>query len=194
MGRQKSFLPYAGKTLIEHSLDLMQEVFSEVILVTDCPENYEHLSAHIVRDIIPNRGPLVAILSGLLVTTNEHSFVMPCDMPFVNKKLLRAICEKRHESDLVVYAHENKMEPLLGVYSRNCIQPLEETVFQGRDLALDFILHGNYKTFDYVSREFEPLPHFNVDTPADYGKLCGSSFQGAFANTQSLGAPASSRH
>jgi molybdopterin-guanine dinucleotide biosynthesis protein A len=183
MGRPKSFLPYAGKTLIEHSLDLMQEVFSEVILVTDCPENYEHLSAHIVRDIIPNRGPLVAILSGLLVTTNEHSLVMPCDMPFVNKKLMLDICEKRHESDLVVYAHEDKIEPLLGIYSRNCIHPLEEALFQGRDLALDFILHGNHQTFDYVSRGYEQLPHFNVDTPVDYAMLCGAALPGSFAGS-----------
>jgi molybdopterin-guanine dinucleotide biosynthesis protein A len=175
MGRQKSFLPYGGKTLIENSLDLMSEVFSEVVLVSNNPADYEHLSAHVVRDIIPNRGPLVGILSGLLVTTSEYSFVLPCDMPFVGKHLVQSICARRHESDLVVYSHAGRIEPLLGVYSRSLIPSLEEAIFRGKDIPMDFIVSGSAMIYDYKGNHESELrlPHFNVDTPADYGKLCG---------------------
>jgi molybdenum cofactor guanylyltransferase len=175
MGRQKSFLPFCGKTLIENSLDLMSEIFSEVVLVTNNPGDYEHLSAHVVRDIIPNRGPLVGILSGLLVTTNEHSFVLPCDMPFVGRHLVQSMCVRCHESDLIVYSHAGRIEPLLGVYSRNCIPALEEVIFHGNDSAMDFIVSSKALIYAYrISQRGESrLPHFNVNTPADYGKLCG---------------------
>lgn len=173
MGRAKSFLPYAGKTLIEHCLDFMSDIFAEVILVSNSPGDYEHLSAHVVRDIIPNRGPLVGILSGLLVARNEHSFVLPCDMPLVDKHLVKAMCASCADHDLVVYSHSGRVEPLPGVYSRTLIPSLEEAVFQGTDLPLDFILSCCARIYEYKAgaASFKPA-HFNVDTPADYGRLC----------------------
>ena len=175
MGRQKSFLPYGGKTLIEHCLDLMSEIFGEVVLVANNPSDYEHLSAHVVRDIISNRGPLVGILSGLLVTKNEYSFVLPCDMPFVGKRLVQSICAQRYDSDLIVYSHAGRVEPLLGVYSRNLIPALEESIFHEKDIAMDFILASNAKIYEYDGNNEMgiKLPHFNVNTPSDYGILCG---------------------
>lgn len=175
MGRPKAFLPFAGKSLIEHGLDLMMSVFAEVILVTNNPDDYEHLSASIVRDIIPNRGPLVGILSGLLVSNHEHVFVMPCDMPAITKNLMREICRLRHKKDMIIYGHKRKLEPLLGVYSRNCIEALEEAIFQGKDFALDFVESRNPEVYEQSIHNQAPLlPHFNVDTPADYGILCGA--------------------
>lgn len=173
MGRQKAFLPYAGKTLVEHCLDLMSELFSEVILVSNNPQDYEQLSANVVRDIVPNRGPLVGILSGLLVASYEHSFVIPCDMPFVDKQLIRSMVRERHRSDMLVYSHAGQIEPLLAVYSKSCIEELEDAIFQGKDLALDFV-HSKSAAIYSSNSEYSGvlLPHFNVDTPADYGRLC----------------------
>ncbi len=175
MGRKKAFLPFAGKTLIEHMHDLMSEIFSEVILVSNNPDDYEHLSANVVRDIVPNRGPLVGILSGLLVANYQHCFVAPCDMPFVDKHLIHQICAERNRADMLVYSHKGRPEPLLGVYSRKCIASLEEAIFEGKDLAKDFIETSHAERFDFNVKISEIAPHFNVDTPADYGILCGLS-------------------
>ncbi len=175
MGRQKAFLPFAGKTLIEHMHDLMSEIFSELILVSNNPAEYEHLSANVVRDIIPNRGPLVGILSGLLVSNYQSAFVVPCDMPFIDKGLLRSMCAQPNHADMLVYSHNGRVEPLLGVYSRNCIPALEEAIFEGKDLAKDFVEACHAEIFAFKQERSYSLPHFNVDTPADYGILCGLS-------------------
>lgn len=174
MGRPKAFLPFAGKTFIEHSLDMMSDVFDEVLLVSNNPDDFEHLSANLVRDIIPKRGPLVGILSGLLVAKHEHCFVAPCDMPLLNKELMLAMSEKRHQNDLLVYSCEGQLEPLLAIYSRNCIEALEQVIFEGKDIARDFIISRKAKTFEYKSqsKQLAFLPHFNVDTPIQFGQLC----------------------
>ncbi|MBX9688151.1 MAG: molybdenum cofactor guanylyltransferase [Candidatus Obscuribacterales bacterium] len=173
MGRNKAFLPYAGKTLIEHSLDLMSEVFQDVLLVSNNPEDFEHLSANSLKDIIPNRGPLVGILSGLLVSNYEHIFVMPCDMPFVDKSLMRQISAQRHKAEILLYRHEQKNEALLGLYSKACIEALEEAIFAGEDRVEAFLAANNPDYFDYQSEKKNfALPHFSIDTPSDYGQLC----------------------
>jgi molybdenum cofactor guanylyltransferase len=109
----------------------MSELFSEVVLVANDPESYSQLSVDVVKDIIPNRGPLVGILSALLVSQYDHVFIIACDMPLVDNKLMRSMAQQRHDTDVLVLAHEEGIEPLLGIYSKRCIQPLEESIFAG---------------------------------------------------------------
>jgi len=169
MGRPKAFLPFEGRSFIENRLLSMQELFSEVFLVANNPDDYSHLSDDVVKDIIPNRGPLVGILSGLLVSSFEHSFVIACDMPLVDNKLMRAMATQRHGADILVLDHAEGVEPLCGIYSKNCIQSLEESIFAGTLKAVDFLTGMNAKTYRAPIQTGKPLPaYFNVNTPQDY--------------------------
>lgn len=174
MGRPKAFLPFGGKTMIEHRYQAMRELFAEVFLVANEPELYDHLSVDVVKDIIPNRGPLVGILSGLLVCQFEHVFVIACDMPLVDNRLMRQMASQRQGTDVLVLAHSGGIEPLIGVYSRRCIQPLEEAVFAGTRKAAEFLAGVNARTYRLPENYVRPgglPPYFNVDTPQDYCAL-----------------------
>ena len=174
MGRPKQFLPYGGRTIIEHRFAQMKELFAEVVLVANEPDAYSHLSVDVVKDIIPNRGPLVGILSALLVSRFEHTFVIACDMPLVDNKLMRAMAQQRHGTDVLVLSHEGGLEPLLGLYSKRCIQSLEESIFAGSLKATDFLKDINAKLFQYRPSASETNglpPYFNVNTPQDYSTL-----------------------
>jgi molybdopterin-guanine dinucleotide biosynthesis protein A len=180
MGRPKAFLPYNGTTMISHILSVLADMFSETFIVANEPESYEDLEVDVVKDILPYRGPLGGILSGLLVSQFPHAFVIACDMPLVSPKLVRELVRQRHQHDVVVAAHEEGIEPLLGVYSKNCIKPLEESLFNG-DLSLkDFLAGLNSSTYQIGDRAVEgtagttetSLPaYFNVNTPQDYSRL-----------------------
>ena len=173
MGRPKAFLPYGGTTMINHILTNIKDLFAETFLVSNEPESYEAFEVDVVKDILPYRGPLRGILSGLLVSQYSHAFVIACDMPLVNARLVRELCARRHDHDVVVAAHEEGLEPLLGVYSKNCIKPLEESLFNG-DLSLkDFLSALDSSTFDIEAGEGGTgLPsYFNVNTPQDYSRL-----------------------
>jgi molybdopterin-guanine dinucleotide biosynthesis protein A len=174
MGRPKAFLPFAGKTIIEHLLSLTRQIFDESLLVSNEPETVSHLDVDVVKDILPYRGPLGGILSGLLVSRNEHVFVIACDMPLINRRLLRSLAAQRHNTDVVVLTHDAGVEPLLGVYSKACIKPLEESLFAGRLKVHDFLAGLKAKTWEYKETQAESgeLPaHFNVNTPQDYALL-----------------------
>ncbi|MBN8659208.1 MAG: molybdenum cofactor guanylyltransferase [Candidatus Obscuribacter phosphatis] len=180
MGRPKAFLPYGGTTMIQHILTNIKDLFSETFLVSNEPESYEDFEVDVVKDILPYRGPLGGILSGLLISQHSHAFVIACDMPLVSARLIRELCARRFEHDVVVAAHEEGLEPLLGVYSKNCIKPLEESLFNG-DLSLkDFLAGLNTSTYE-ISEDNETSlpPYFNVNTPQDYSRLVtGSSLLG----------------
>lgn len=171
MGVEKAFLPYAGKTLIEHRLETLQPYFNEVFLVTNAPEHFNHVSANVVKDIIPGRGPLVGILSGLLVSVCDHAFVTPCDMPLLDEHVILSLAQKRQEADVLLYRYHEHIEPLVGVYSKRCIPHLEKLVFEGETRGSDFLGGLKRKTIDFGRQHTVLPPHFSVDTPGDFGRL-----------------------
>jgi molybdopterin-guanine dinucleotide biosynthesis protein A len=180
MGRPKAFLPYNGTTMIEHILQTAGEVFDEVLLVANDPEIFSDFGVDVVKDILPYRGPLGGVLSGLLVAANHHAFVLPCDVPFVASDLLKAMAASRKNSDVLVLSHHSQLEPLIAIYSKNCITLLEEALFAGRPNVHDFVSGLNADTFDYDLLELQKLhglpSYFNVDTPQDYNlAIAGAS-------------------
>jgi len=174
MGRPKAFLPYEGGTIVEHIVGTLRDLFSEVFVVANEAEAYEDLGVDVIKDILPYRGPLGGILSGLLVAGNQYSFVIACDMPLVDKRLIRDMTSARHGNDVVVLSHKNGIEPLLGVYSKNCIKPLEESLFAGNLSVQEFLGSLKAQTFtcptEPNSTDILP-PFFNVNTPQDYSRL-----------------------
>jgi molybdopterin-guanine dinucleotide biosynthesis protein A len=181
MGRPKAFLPYEGTTMVQSILSRMTELFSEVLIVANEPDAYEDFDVDVVKDILPYRGPLGGILSGLLVASNPYSFVIACDMPLVDRRLIRAMTSARHGNDVVVLAHKNGIEPLLGVYSKNCIKPLEESLFAGNLSVQEFLCGLKAQTFTCPSEpeNSEHLPpFFNVNTPQDYSRIVMGSSSG----------------
>lgn len=179
MGRPKAFLPYAGKTLIEYRFDSLREIFSQVVLVANNPDDFAHITDDVVKDIIPHRGPLVGILSALLVAEYEHTFVIACDMPLVDNDLVADMAMRRAGTDVLVATHEDGIEPLLGIYSKRCIEPLEESIFAGNLKVADFLSGINaklYRVDQLPDGNGNRLPrHFNVNTPKDYCALVGGA-------------------
>ena len=173
MGRPKAFLPYSGSTIIEHLVDNLKDIFGELFLVANEPDAFSHMSVDVVKDILPYRGPLGGILSGLLVSSNQYAFVVACDMPLISKRLVRRMCGERHDSDVVVLSHEGGIEPLVGVYSKSCIKPLEESLFSGNLKVQDFLFGLKARVWQYQGEDSgDELPQFfNVNTPEDYTEI-----------------------
>lgn len=174
MGRPKAFLPYEGATILSHIVEQLSAVLSKVILVSNEPPAYEDFGLDVVKDILPYRGPMGGILSGLLVAETEYSFVTACDMPLIDERLIREMADQREGHDVVVLSHVSGIEPLLGIYSKSCIKPLEESLFSG-DLSVNDLLGTlDVQLFDFKrkSRSASHLPpYFNVNTPEDYSRL-----------------------
>ena len=88
MGSNKALLPFQGGRFIEAIHRQFSELFPEVLLVTNNPEQYTFLPCSKVADIYPGLGALAGLHSGLYHAANPHIFAAACDMPWLNSSLI----------------------------------------------------------------------------------------------------------
>lgn len=126
MGTNKAFLKLDGILLIERIKAVLNELFPEIIIVTNDPLSYTRLfSAVIVTDIYKNKGALGGIYAGLFFASENHAFITACDMPFINKDLIAHLAGLAANYDIVVPQGADGMQPLHAVYSKNCLAPIK---------------------------------------------------------------------
>ncbi|OGW76853.1 MAG: hypothetical protein A3I73_05670 [Omnitrophica bacterium RIFCSPLOWO2_02_FULL_45_16] len=144
MGHDKAFLDIKGEPLIGRQLGVLKNIFKNIIIATNDPQKYTSFKSanpvrnnfsngvKIARDVVLGRGPLGGIYSGLLASDSFYNFVVACDMPFINKPLIKYIIENREDYDVVIPKIGGRIHPLFGVYSKNCIPAIEETLKHDR--------------------------------------------------------------
>lgn len=126
IGRDKALLKFDGITLIERIQFLLKEIFDEVVIISNCPENYNFLNSKIYEDIFPGFGPLSGIHSGLINSNSENNFFISCDMPFVTKDLINFLIRQIKSEDILIPKSHNKFHTLCAIYKKNCIPKAEE--------------------------------------------------------------------
>ena len=174
MGQNKAFIEIQGKRIIDRTVNLFGELFDEVLLVTNSPLDYLDLNVRIVTDLIPKKGSLGGIYTGLFFSTSPQAFFVGCDMPFLETKVIRLFLDLSEEADIVVFRAEQRWEPLHAVYSRKCIKPIERLMTQG-DLKIIKAYKG-MKVREITKSELEQFDPelyslMNINTPEDLKKI-----------------------
>jgi len=172
MGVNKAFLNICGKRIIDNTLSIYRRIFSEIIIVTNNPEDYSYSGVKLIKDIIPGKGSLGGLYTGLVEAKNQYCFVSACDMPFINENLIVYIMSF-NGYDIVVPWVEGNYEPLFALYSRDCLRIIErqfdEQNYKISDLfskvKIKKISVEELKLFDYELRSL-----ININTPKDYKK------------------------
>lgn len=174
LGADKAFLEMDGQSLIQRIVTKMSSLSGDVVVVTNSADKFSHLGTRLIKDVYPGKGALGGIYSGLLAAQNEHSVVVACDMPLLDLDLLRYMILLAHDQDVVIPRVDGFLEPLHTVYSRRCLEPINELLAQGGLKILDFFPKVRVR---YVEEEevniFDPehLSFWNVNTPADWERL-----------------------
>jgi molybdopterin-guanine dinucleotide biosynthesis protein A len=125
MGRNKALLPFRGKPLIRHQLDLLLPLFSEILLSANDPKPYSGLGLRVVPDLFAEPCSLSGIHALLKAVTAPRVFVVACDLPFLNPALIRRLLEVPGDFDVIVPESDQGLEPLHAIYSRSCIPAIE---------------------------------------------------------------------
>lgn len=174
MGSNKALLPYRGGRFIEAIHRQLAELFDEVLLVTNTPEQYSFLPCRKVSDIFPGLGALAGLQSGLHHSGCEYIFAVACDMPYLNSALIRRLASLRDGNDVVIPECDAGVEPLHAVYGRRCLEPMAAALTDSRKRIISFFPEVRVRTF---SREevalFDPAydSFRNINTPAEYFQL-----------------------
>lgn len=128
MGTDKSFLKIGKQTIIERIANVMKEVFSRVILISNGHNEYKFLGLEIFEDIYKDFGPLAGIHSGLLSSLTEKNFIIACDLPFVGKDVIEFILNYKTEKLITIPKADGFVQLLCGVYSKKIIPQIENMI------------------------------------------------------------------
>ena len=146
MGSNKAFLKVKGKTFIEHQIALLREIFSEITISANTPEEYKHLNVPIIGDIYPDKGPLGGIYSAIINSKSFHTFMLACDMPFVEIDLIKHLKSFISGHDVVIPQSKKGLEPLHAFYSKNCIAPIKKELDSNNLRIVSFFPQVKVKT------------------------------------------------
>ena len=174
----KAFIKINGEKIIERNLKIMRQLFKEIFIVTNQPELYLYLKTHLLGDVYDIRGPMTGIFTSLLNSSNRWVFVSACDMPFINKQLIKYMASKRDNYDAVVpkYNENNPpqspftkggrrgdyTEPLFAFYSKQLMPSMEKAIFSNkigskdflRDKRVEYIFNREIKGIDAKAMSF----------------------------------------
>jgi molybdenum cofactor guanylyltransferase len=174
MGENKAFLTVNGERLIDRTVRLFHMVFQEVIIVTSSPTEYLDQEAVIVTDILPGKGALGGIYTGLFFAREEYAFVAACDMPFLNRAFLEQMISQTEGYDIVVPACVEGLQPLHAVYARRCLPVIRGLLERDRLKISGFYPGHRVLTISpEVIRSFDPEGRMfmNVNTPEELRNL-----------------------
>ncbi|MDK2821402.1 MAG: molybdenum cofactor guanylyltransferase [Clostridia bacterium] len=178
MGTNKALLSIGQEPMLKSIVDRLKPLFSEVIVATNDPELYENLEVYTVKDIIPGKGPLSGIHAGLINSPYWYNFVVACDMPFLVPEFIEFLFKQAGGYDVVVpyrgiHLGRKYLEPLHAVYSKGCINAIEECLKKGEYQAYAFYSQVKVKYLD-VNKLSGSInlnkSLFNVNTPKDLEK------------------------
>jgi molybdopterin-guanine dinucleotide biosynthesis protein A len=171
-GHNKAFLMIDGRTILDRLLESLQSAFSEILLVTRQPDQYDGYACRLVEDIYRGRSSLTGIHAGLVHAKAAFGFAVPCDIPFLQPDIIRLLLDELEPTlDVVVPFYDGHYQPLCAIYSKRCI-PLIEKQLSSSDYKISHLFERvRLKTvpFEKLSTaDPELLSFLNVNTPASY--------------------------
>jgi len=173
MGKNKAFLEVNGERIIDRTKNLFLELFDEVLLVTNSFLDYLDLNLRMVADLYVGKGALGGVHTGLFHASHSHAFVAACDMPFLNKELIRHLIELSPGYDIVIPKTQDGWQPLHAVYSRKCLPFMEDLIRQDNLKIIDFF--HRVKKKEVPTDEILPLDpslasFLNINTPEELAR------------------------
>ncbi len=138
MGRDKLFLQTGGVPLFERVYGVLNRIFTDIIVVANNPKWFHSYGVRVVTDVIPGKGAIGGLHTGLKYASSHHSFCFAADMPFLNPRLIRYMIGKRNEGDVIIPRTSDGLQPLHAIYSKACLLPIENLITKGNLKIVDF--------------------------------------------------------
>lgn len=172
MGSDKGLLCLNGTPMISHIIYVLEEMKLPIIIISNNIE-YNQFGYPVYEDIIKEKGPAGGILTGLSNSTTETNLVISCDSPFISAELLNFLL-KNHDTNTITFPkHNDKIHPLIGVYSKNCYTTFEKSIEQN-NLKIREIIKSLHPQI--INLEESLIPNIsrnlsNINNPSELKKL-----------------------
>ncbi len=169
MGTDKSLLKLNEKTFIECSIDALKEITSEIIIISNTKQ-HDVFGYKRIPDTIDNFGPVAGIYTGLSQVTTPYTLVLSCDVPLINKTLLKKLISNIDTTThCVQFEYKNNLTPLIAVYKTECKSIFKNAITHGIQKLQLVTAQCNPKNILLTDQEAYYIQ--NVNTIADFNRI-----------------------
>lgn len=167
MGSDKGLMLVHNKSLIEYVITTIKPLTNRIYIVTD-NDDYKKFNLELVPDSIKDIGPAGGIYSALQHCQTSHCVLLSCDMPFVNLKAIDFLIQLSNDFDITVPVFKGKLEPMLGVYSKNCLSSWGKLIQEKKYKLQEIFTNFNTQLLDVTNNSlFDDTFFMNVNSPED---------------------------
>ncbi|MBF8436416.1 molybdenum cofactor guanylyltransferase [Halanaerobiaceae bacterium Z-7014] len=164
---------YQDKTILGFIINNLKSDFNLKVVAKNRDE-FSDYDVEVLTDL-KDAGPLGGIYTGLEMTESKYNFFMGCDMPFINKTLIRWMFNraKMSDKDGLVPVDGNFYEPLFAIYRKSCLESVEKVILEDRWPIISFYEYINLEFIQKNKlREMSSFNNifFNINTYEDYLK------------------------
>jgi len=140
MGTHKALIELEGKPLIAWVAEKLEAagVFGRIFVVSGDAGLVDRVELEFALDLLHGRGPLGGLHAALHFTGAEYLFLIACDMPLANPKLIRVVVERSKGVDVCIPYVNGNFEPLFAVYRRNTVRAVERALEGGQRRVISF--------------------------------------------------------
>lgn len=178
MGRPKAWLPFGPEFLLQRVVRLVSGSAHPVVVVAAPDQDLPTLpvSVTLVRDPIPDLGPLAGLATGLLALPDSVDLVYATatDAPFLAPGWVDCLVSRIGPHDAVVPFVANRLHPLAAVYRRTAAPPVIRRLLADGNLRLSSLPSclGSLRIPPEALRAVDPdlRTLFNLNTPDDHAE------------------------
>jgi len=170
-GITKTNINIGGQKIIARIVDAIAPLFSEIIIVTNTPDEFEDFKQYkILGDHFLKSGPLGGIHAGLKGSSNEAIFVFAGDMPLIDRQIvsLQINYFRDIKCDILIPMIKGYIEPLHAIYKSSVIQLLEDYLSGDSDFAVrEFVKQAAVEYMILDDMEVIRNAFTNINYPED---------------------------
>jgi len=175
MGKDKLFLEFNNKKLIEHTIDKVKKYLKKIVIITN--QNNEFFSENnltTVKDCIEGQlGPLVGILTAMKWAKENLSkcswvATFPCDTPFFPESIIESFIKEseKKESLILCASSHGRKHNIFGLWSLDLYDKLKDDLINKKVRKVqDWTEKNKIKNLEFKFKDYDPF--FNINTHED---------------------------
>lgn len=164
MGEDKGLILIDGKPMVQHLVNLFDEVGMQSIIIAN-NQDYNEFGKEVFNDIHQDKGPIGGLHSAFMNSDSNTIFVASCDTPFITSDLVRVLVNN-YDNNICIPKQSGKTHPLIGLYPRSVLKTIENQIENSNHKIMDLINQVDTNVID-VTSDFDEDIFRNLNTKND---------------------------
>lgn len=171
MGEDKGLILFNEKPMITNVIEQLKPAVQKIIIVSN-NKAYEQFGLEVISDLITDIGPAGGILTALSHSDANYNFICSCDMPFIKTEAINFLIEHSFDFDITVAVHQEKIQPLFGMYSISCLPEWKNQIQKNNFKLQELISHFNLQKLEMKTmNSFDEAIFTNVNSKSELQQI-----------------------